>query len=389
MNKDLQSSMFEATRLTREGKLAEATALIQSALGGGISPASPAANPGREFEVESRIVRETKVPDEPESPGIHSLRSAPVTTPPRPHRRGGAPGGAKVAPPRDVGEGGGGTFVRRTYANQAGSRAYRLFVPGGYDGREVSLVVMLHGCTQSAEDFAAGTQMNALAGEHRFIVLYPEQDSGSNMNRCWNWFRGGDQGRGAGEPSIIAGMTCEVIGEYNVAPGRVYIAGLSAGGAMAAVVADAYPDLYAAVGVHSGIVPGAARDMPSAFSAMQGTGNIRPVNPGENRVPAIIFHGDRDTTVSPKNAGHLASHYGTGVGSPHHEKDFASGGRAYTREVFGDPNGRATLEKWTVAGMGHAWSGGSRKGSYTDSTGPDASARMIEFFERNARDPLG
>jgi len=288
--------------------------------------------------------------------------------------------------------------VERSYTNGAGTRAYKLYIPSGYVGQEVSLIVMLHGCTQSPDDLAAGTRMNALAEEHTFLVAYPAQAANANSSRCWNWFKGADQRRGRGEPSIIAGITCEVLGEYHVDPGRVYVAGMSAGGAMAAIMSAAYPDLYAAVGVHSGLAPGAAGDLSSAFTAMQGGGpaTVRrdaPTGGSPRSVPAIVFHGDQDKTVHPRNADHLLAFYRAPTGSEALQattsRGQVPGGHAYTRSTYGDAGGRATVELWTVHGLGHAWSGGSLPGSYTDPRGPDASAEMVRFFRQHQRrEPL-
>jgi poly(hydroxyalkanoate) depolymerase family esterase len=273
------------------------------------------------------------------------------------------------------------------------------------------LVVMLHGCTQSPNDIAAGTQMNELAEEHILLVAYPAQAQGANMNKCWNWFKASDQQRGRGEPSLVAGITRQIIEEYNVAGGRVYVAGMSAGGAMAAIMAESYPDLYAAVGIHSGLAPGAAHDMPSAFAAMHqgGPPTLRRDVPtatatGQSSriVPAIVFHGDRDKTVHPRNADHLLEYFWaaktngsqeeTGGPTPRGtvRQGQVPGGHAYTRATYRGAEGRAIAERWTVHGLGHAWSGGCPLGSYTDPKGPDATAEMVRFFNQHPkRKPIG
>jgi poly(3-hydroxybutyrate) depolymerase len=253
---------------------------------------------------------------------------------------------------------------------------------------------MLHGCTQNPDDLAAGTRMNALAEEHTFLVAHPAQAATANSSGCWNWFKGADQQRGRGEPSIIAGITCEVLGEYNVDPGRVYVAGMSAGGAMAAIMGTTYPDLYAAIGVHSGLAPAAAGDLSSAFSAMQGGG--RPPHAGMFPPGSLPEPCRRSCSTGiatgPSTRGtrtHLLAHYRATTSTPAPQattsRGQVPGGYAYTRATYHDAGGRAIVELWTVHGLGHAWSGGSLPGSYTDPSGPDASAEMVRFFHEHPR----
>jgi poly(hydroxyalkanoate) depolymerase family esterase len=266
-----------------------------------------------------------------------------------------------------------GRFVKRSYTNGAGTRAYETYLPAGYRGQSLPLIVMLHGCKQTPEDFAAGTRMNQLADELGFVVVYPAQARTANFSRCWNWFAAQNQQRDAGEPSLIAGITRQLIARYNLDAARVYVAGLSAGGAMAAVMGATYPELYAAVGVHSGLPYASARDTVSALAAMRGGRRQAAPLPA---VPTIVFHGDRDTTVHPRNG-----QYGVAPAGLHTETGEA-GGRAYTRTVH---RGRPSLEHWLVHGAGHAWSGGSARASYTDPRGPDATREMLRFFAASSQ----
>ena len=293
-----------------------------------------------------------------------------------------------------------GSFEVHDYRNEAGSRAYKVYVPVKDTEPSRALIVMLHGCTQSADDFAAGTQMNRLADEHGFLVVYPEQTSHANTSKCWNWFKPQDQLRGAGEPSLIAGIVREVAQRHRADPRRIFIAGLSAGAAMAVVMGETYPELFAGVGVHSGLPYGSAHDIPSALAAMKGG---RSAISGHKRIsaetdavrrqavqvmPVIVFHGDRDHTVHKANAAHILRQaqeaYGAQASGGNlresHQDGITSGGRRFSRIAHVDAGGTARIESWTLHGAGHAWSGGSASGSFTDDTGPDASAEMVRFF---------
>ncbi|MDQ2813919.1 MAG: PHB depolymerase family esterase [Actinomycetota bacterium] len=342
------TAMAEATRLTRQGRLAEATALIQRTL------ASPATA--------------RRAPDAPSGED----------------ETGSSPGRYPAV------KGPAGRLDAFSYTNAAGTRAYRLYVPASHAGDPLALVVMLHGGTQDAVTFAAATAMNDLAERQAFLVAYPEQPSSANPGRYWNWFVPGHQRRDAGEPSLIAGITRQVTDRCGADVSRVYVAGFSAGGAMAAVMAAVYPDLYAAAGVHSGLPYAAAGDMASAFAAMKQGPSGPPRAPGRP-LPLIVFHGDRDATVAPANAAGLIE--GTlAAASPDHRPGIPAatvttgqvpGGHAYTRTCYQGPAGSAgsaLAERWTIHQSGHAWSGGVPHGSYTDARGPDASAEFIRFF---------
>jgi poly(hydroxyalkanoate) depolymerase family esterase len=424
MNDALHADMLEATRLTRAGRLTEATALLQRALRGETVPdtasgptgEAPHASVGRGSRIIDLTPETIELTDlQPSPPAAQTSATGasgrPASSTPgtaQPHlpealrgfldrvkashpepRIGGLAKRAPVHPLEVVPDGG--QFLVASYGNQAGSRAYKLYVPSGYHGQAVPLVVMLHGCTQSPDDFAAGTRMNVLAEQHTCLVAYPAQAASANASKCWNWFRPGDQQRGQGEPSLIAGITRQIMRDYAVDAERVYVAGLSAGAAAAAIMGMTYPDLYAAIGVHSGLACGAASDLPSALAAMQqggttpvrGSDSASDIGGSRRPVPTIVFHGDRDSTVHPRNGDWVieqsrASPIADLRTTVQHGR--VPGGHAYRRTLHADARGQTILEQWVIHGADHAWSGGSPAGSYTDPQGPDATQEFLRFF---------
>ena len=360
LNQRFLAQMREATQLLQTSGPAAATAAIQRALQGA-SAASAASAPAKTNAVWSPSMLDPHV-----FVDVHDVQ---------------------VDVDVDVDVESKGKFLTASCTNQAGTRVYKVYVPSSYVGQALPLIVMLHGCRQNPTDFAAGTGMNTVAEQNDCFVVYPAQALAANGSNCWNWFKAGDQQRDRGEPSIIADITRDVIRDYHIDTSRVYVAGLSAGGAMAAIMGAEYPDLYAAVGVHSGLPVGAARDLPSAFATMKnGPATRDQRHAPEAPIPVIVFHGDRDTTVHPCNGEEVLAQcvawneteVTVQIGKVPH-------GRAYTRAVQHDCNGRAIAERWIVHGAGHAWSGGSRRGSYTDSKGPNAAKEMLRFFYTHLR----
>jgi poly(hydroxyalkanoate) depolymerase family esterase len=384
MDGEPYSSVREAMRLMRKGDLLAATAAIQRRLSGTTPPersataGSPDLGP---IEGTFRVVEEMRL----------ATDEAPVGASPAP---GSIPKERKQ-------------FSEHAYAGPAGTRRYKLFIPSAYRGQPLPLVVMLHGCTQTPDDFATGTRMNMLAEQRSCFVIYPEQPQTANTSKCWNWFIASNQRRDQGEPAIIAGLVRELLFTYGLDHDRVYVGGLSAGGAMAVILGRAYPELFAAIGVHSGLPYAAAHDLSSAFAAMHqggtsGLGIAHRENPQVWRgaIPTIVFHGDLDTTVNPCNgekvvsqsAGASACDVGDGSRAAAATEETCaggtSGGHSYTRRIFKDVNGNTVVEYWLVHGAAHAWFGGDPRGSYTDTKGPDASSEMIRFFLERVRAKL-
>ena len=381
MNPEFQALMREAAQLTRRGDLAAAQAAIQAALGGAAVPGTPPVPrapapfgaPGRpRAAVPDTIDVLARFIDEPGHPPASP--PSPARPAPRPRQgRPAAPTGPGMTPGR--------------HAAAGLECEYQLFVPTG-DSAPAGprpLVLMLHGCTQHPADFAAGTRMNELAQAQGFIVLYPAQSRRMNPQGCWNWFKHSHQRRGHGEPELLASLTRAVMQRHGVDPARVYVAGLSAGGAMAAVLSRCYPELYAAAGVHSGLAAGAAHDLPSALAVMNGS-SPAAAGPADGK-PVIVFHGDADATVHPHNAAAVVAASTNAPAATEAVAPGRSGQRRATRRVHRGADGRVVAEHWTVHGAGHAWSGGSTAGSYTDATGPDASAAMWRFFEEHPMQP--
>ena len=364
-DKDTLASLQLATsKIMAEGPL-EATKAIQRALAGQqvTAPAMKDINPPPAAGTAPR----TSAPDMPHFSELPTARGiADLLGRKRPR---------SPAPPLPPGA----RFLSARYSGAEGARAYKLYVPASYSGQPMPLVVMLHGCTQNPDDFAAGTRMNQLAERDGFLVLYPAQSPEMNHSLCWNWFTPEVRQRGHGEAAIIAGMAVHIMAEYAVRSERVGIAGLSAGGAMALAVATLYPEMFHAVGVHSGLPFGAAHDLPSALQAMRTGGTAAAPLAGPR---LIVFHGDKDKTVHSLNAKHImASKTGTEAHvTKESHKGKAQGGRRYTCTTYRRPNGEAVAEQWDIHGAGHAWAGGSQHGSFTDATGPDASSEMLRFF---------
>lgn len=280
------------------------------------------------------------------------------------------------------------SFISGDFTSPQGRIAYRLYTPAGSARRRVPLIVMLHGCSQSASDFAIGTGMNRLADELGFAVLYPEQSRKANPARCWNWHRRENQSRGSGEPAMLAALTRHVITLVRANASRIYIAGLSAGGSAAAIIAAAYPDLFVAAGVHSGVAHGQIRSLGMAIAAMRGENRPSHAGKGKAPLPMIVFHGDQDRVVHPSNAGEFLRNLERSRSGPLLLRSFSgtsASGRPFTRKVYATIKGEALLEDWTVHGSGHGWSGGHAGGSFTDPSGPDASREMARFFLERRR----
>jgi poly(hydroxyalkanoate) depolymerase family esterase len=412
MKTAFSTAMRQATQLTREQNVAEATRVIQRALSGrdhALSPDKQSPESTRLIELQTNVAKSSGGFEQPQQDARIARAGLRDAAPERRRpsarmkrslgevlklvRQTDLPSFSldsapfmklRKAPTVPVPDGA--AYLTRTFTCEAGSRDYTLYVPSQRGRRKRPLIIMLHGCTQNSDDFAVGTGMNRLAEKHDFIAAYPGQAVSANQTACWNWFNLANQMRDVGEPSIIAGMTRTIMAEYDIDAERVYVAGLSAGGAMAAIMSATYPDLYAATGIHSGLAYGTATDIASAFAAMKGTPRLTPrkshAKRANGRVRTIVFHGTLDHKVHPSNAELILAEARAGLSDSGREMrhDGSAGGRAYTRTVITDARGVPHVEYWVIEGLGHAWSGGSPEGSHTDQHGPDASREMLRFF---------
>jgi poly(hydroxyalkanoate) depolymerase family esterase len=384
-----------ALELTRAGKLDAAMETIQRALANPRGEASRSAISPKVLDLASEEWTATDAAASPDPTALHCNRDDQSTRNRRPLRdvvdalkrlKPGSlfPLSKSAGKPRPLNIPAGAHFETRSVSLGHSSRNYKVYVPAQALAEPRSLLIMLHGCTQNPDDFAAGTRMNQLAEEHGFIVAYPAQPKSANPSSCWNWFNPRDQMRGTGEPAIIAALTANLIAEHDIDRRRVFAAGLSAGGGMAAILGATYPDLYCAIGVHSGLPYRAASDLVSALTVMRGQEmpGVSRTNGGHEAsygglVPTIVFHGAVDKIVHPSNGAKIIN---LDRGDWESYQVSAGAGRGYKRMITRGTSERIIAEHWLIEGGGHAWFGGSVDGSYTDPLGPDASREMVRFF---------
>ena len=276
---------------------------------------------------------------------------------------------------------------RETYFCAAGSCEYVLHLPAAASN---GVLLMLHGCTQTPEDFAIGTDIVDTALAQGLVVVLPAQSRGNNAQSCWNWFSGADQTRGRGEPAMLAGLTAEIAKTNGVSGGRIFVAGLSAGGAMAVILGETYPEIFAGVAVHSGLPYGCARGVNEAFAAMAGTAHRARRKPDRSASPTIVFHGTADHTVAPSNSAQIIADVLDGTTGQQTQivANGHAGGRDFTQTTTLRADSTPLAEHWQIEGLGHAWSGGNPKGSHTDARGPDASAEILRFFQSLSHDEV-
>ncbi len=390
MKNPLQSFMRQATDLTRAGRLKEAVAVLQAGLGFGSRPTNNTARNGEPKSGEEHLYAK-----EIHGEHIHVERgqSEQIQIPPEVDADEPSP----MPPPirEDVAiDSAPSSFTDGAFELNGKTHHYKLFVPGGVAPVARPMIVMLHGCTQNPDDFALGTDMNNIAGAAGWVVLYPAQSARANPRMCWSWFNGGPE-PGSGEPAWIAALTRRVQDEQRIDPARTFIAGLSAGAAMAVLTVEMHPTLFKGVGVHSGLAAHAAANVMEALSVMKHGPRARPKRfystdaPASNPIiPVIVFHGDADKTVDPENAEHVieqavahAKQAEPGMIVSEMENKGSADGRSYTQVIYTGTANRPIAEYWRLHGAGHAWSGGNERGSHTSADGPDASVEFLRFFD--------
>lgn len=390
MPRSLASSMRRMNRLMGPVKLTKQTRALQKAMTG-MMAGSAAITPKPKTKPKPKPQTKPKTTATPKQTSTGRNLGAVV----RQMRAMRSFAGGKSAPAVTPHIAPGAQYLSRQHRSATGSRSYRLYIPASLHenpkapAQPKALLLMLHGCQQTPDDFATGTHMNALAEKHGLVVAYPHQTTRNNAAACWNWFKPAHQMRGAGEPAILAALARKLMREFGLERAQVFVAGLSAGGAMAAILADMYPDVFAACGIHSGLPRGAAHDTMSAMSVMRkgltSLPDVPPPVPASPPVRRIIFHGSADSTVNVINAAAIVA---AAVGADTRASTTSQRsvrGRGYTRTTFQRPADAAPLEMWLLDGGGHAWSGGRKAGSFTDSTGPDAAAQMVRFFLADSR----
>jgi poly(hydroxyalkanoate) depolymerase family esterase len=390
MRIDFIDAMRRATLATRANDVGKATEIVLQAVTGRLPTGDIDAQPARSTPSTLRLID-----SEPNAQSHRAGFQAKASTKARMplgdvlralrQRKQGLPHpepdrGIRPVRPPSIPDGA--RFLTRSFSCAAGGRDYKLYVPASRSDAPRGLIIMLHGCTQNPDDFAAGTNMNAVAESHGLLVAYPHQTTSANVSACWNWFNPADQMREGGEPSVLAGLTQNVLAEFAVDPRSAFVAGLSAGGAMAAVLGATYPELFAAVGVHSGLPYRSARDVASAFTVMRGGALAEGAAAKAPGVPTIVFHGTNDRTVHPTNAERIveAARDRHAAGNKIEEIRGVEGGRGYARTNARSVDGAPVVEFWRIEGGGHAWSGGCHEGSFADPKGPSASAEMVRFF---------
>lgn len=378
--------MFKATELTKSGDLAGATAVIQAALAAKRVPISRLASdvhPSSTVDrgrwdpqwrhAEQEEVQDAEIVDDGYEAPDNRLPFGMLIDHLAARKKSRGVVDMPVAP--------GSSFDQHHFKCESGERTYYLFRPAATPQGIRGLVLMLHGCTQSPIDFALGTQMNDLASKHGLLVAYPEQTRTDNVSLCWNWFRPGDQRRGAGEPQLLAGLVRELQLEYRLDRQSTFAAGLSAGASMAAILGASYPEVFSAVGIHSGVDYAAAHDAASAFAAMRGQSGGARINSATSGIRTILFHGTKDAVVHPSNADALRDAALGGRATYKIRSEAVDvNGRAATRVDYIDTAGKTQVQDWRIEGAGHLWSGGNSKGSHTDASGPHASDAMVQFF---------